>query len=142
MKSFVTEDYGRFVVMHLGKGEKILESIISEMNRLGIKNAVLTSAIGSMRKLSYHVITETTDKSVDKYETIEKAIELGAMQGLILDGEPHFHLVCSDPERTYVGHLENGCEVQYLLELSFLEINNISLMRKLDKFGISYIDEK
>ena len=101
--------------MHLGKGDKVLESIQSEMDRLGVKNAVLLSAIGSMRKLTFHVITETTDKSVDKFITIEDAIEVGAMQGLILDGEPHLHIICSDKDNNkYVGHLENGCEVQYL----------------------------
>ncbi|TAH71133.1 MAG: DNA-binding protein [Anaerolineaceae bacterium] len=129
--------------MHLGKGDKVLESIQFEMDRLGIKNAVLLSAIGSMRKLTFHVITETTDESVDKFITIENAIEVGAMQGLILDGEPHLHIVCSDKDNnTYVGHLENGCEVQYLMELSFLEINNLSLMRKKDEFNNAYIDEK
>lgn len=127
--------------MHLGKGDKVLESIQNEMNRLGVKNAVLLSAIGSMRKIVIHVITETTDKSVDKFITIENAIEVGAMQGLILDGEPHIHIICSDPEKTYVGHLEDGCEVQYLMELSFMEVNNLSLMRKKDEFNNAYIDE-
>ena len=79
--------------MHLGKGDKVLESIQSEMDRLGVKNAVLLSAIGSMRKLTFHVITETTDKSVDKFITIEDAIEVGEMQGLILDGETHLHII-------------------------------------------------
>jgi Predicted DNA-binding protein with PD1-like DNA-binding motif len=127
--------------MHLGKGDKVLECIKTEMDRLGIKDAVLVSGIGSLRKLSFHIITETTDKSVDEYETIENPIEIGAMQGLILNGEPHFHIVCSDSGRTYVGHLENGCEVQYLLEMSFMEIKNLNLTRKMDEFGISYIDK-
>ena len=111
------------------------------MNRLGVKNAVLVSAIGSMRKIVFHVITETTDKSVDKFITIEEAIEVGAMQGLILNGEPHIHIICSGPKDTYVGHLEDGCEVQYLMELSFIEANDLNLMRKKDEFNIAYIDE-
>ncbi|HHT88461.1 MAG TPA: DNA-binding protein [Clostridiales bacterium] len=129
--------------MHLGKGDKVLESIQSEMDRLGVKNAVLLSAIGSMRKLTFHVITETTDKSVDKFITIEDAIEVGAMQGLILDGEPHLHIICSDKDNNkYVGHLENGCEVQYLMELSFMEVKDLNLIRKKDEFDNAYIDEK
>ena len=128
--------------MHLGKGDKVLESIKSELDRLGVKDAVLLSAIGSLRKITFHVITETTDKSVDEFITIENAIELGAMQGLILDGEPHLHIICSDKDNKYVGHLENGCEVQYLLELSFMEVKNLNLMRKKDEFNNAYIDEK
>lgn len=119
-----------------------MESVQGEMDRLGVKNAVLLSAIGSLRKLTFHVITETSDKSVDKFITIENAIEVGAMQGLILDGEPHFHIICSDKDNnTHVGHLENGCEVQYLMELSLLEVNNLSIMRKKDEFNNAYIDE-
>jgi len=129
--------------MHLGKGDKVLESIQSEMDRLGVKNAVLLSAIGSLRKLVFHVITKTTDKSVNKFVTIEDAIEVGGMQGLIIDGEPHLHIICSDKaNNTYVGHLENGCEVQYLMELSFMEIDGLDLTRRIDEFGNAYIDKK
>jgi uncharacterized protein len=142
MRTFTASDFGRIIVIHLGKGEKLLESIESEIKRLDIKNAVILSAIGSLRKLSYHIITSTDNVSSDKYLTIEKPMELSSMQGIILDGQPHFHLVCSDPERTYTGHLENETEVQYLVEISLMEVKDMNLIRKLDEFKISYIDKK
>ena len=40
----------------------------------------------------------------------------------------------------YAGHMEPGCEVQYLAELAILELKDLPLTRKLDEFGISYID--
>ena len=141
MRSFVTKDYGRIVVIHLSKGDKLQESIRSELTRLGIKNAVLLSAIGSLRKLSFHTITQTTDKSVDEFVTLERPFEVGSMQGLVLNGEPHIHLICSDPQRLYVGHLENGTEIQYLMEMTFLEILNLDLHRVKDEFDIPYIVE-
>ncbi len=87
-----------------------------------------------------HVITNTDELSVNKYITIEKPIELGAAQGIIIDGEPHFHLIISEPDNMYAGHMEPGCEVQYLAELAILELKDLNLTRKLDKLGISYID--
>ncbi len=140
MKTFTTTNYGRTVIMHLGKGECILESVQKEINRLGIKNGVLLSAIGSLRKASLHVITNTEELSVNEYITIEKPIELGSAQGIIINGEPHFHLTISEPDKMYAGHMEPGCEVQYLAELAILELKDFNLTRKLDEFGISYID--
>ena len=140
MKTFTTEKFGRFVVMHLGKGELLIESVQKEIDRLGIKSGVLTSAIGSLRKVAIHIIAATTDIPVNEYITLEAPIEVGAMQGIILDGKPHFHIVCSDPKRAYTGHLENGCEVQYLMELSILEVQDMKITRKPDKFKIDYID--
>lgn len=140
MHTFTTADYGRTVIIHLGRGELILESIESELKRLDIKNGILLSAIGSLRKACLHVITNTEDLSVNKYITVEKPIELGCAQGLIIDGEPHFHLTISEPEHMYAGHLEPGCEVQYLAEFAILELKSLNITRKTDNYGISYID--
>lgn len=140
MKTFTTDNYGRFVVMHLGKGELLLESIQSEIDRLGIKTGVVASVIGSLRKVSLHIIKTTDALATNEFITIEEPIEIGAVQGLILDGKPHLHIVCSDTNRAYTGHLENGCEVQYLAEASILEIKDMKLTRKPDEFGIDYID--
>ena len=142
MKSFVTKNCGRTIVFHLTKGDKLQESLCEELARLGVKNAILTSMIGSLRKLSIHIITEVTDVSKDAHIDIEGAIELGVGQGMVLDGVPHFHVVCSTPDgKTHVGHLENGSEVQYLIEASFVEIDGLSLTRKKDQFGNVYIDQ-
>ena len=143
MKSFVSEKSGRVVTMHLQKGERLVECIRGEAERLGIENAVLLCAIGSLRKIVMHVILTTDDLAQNEYLTIEEPIELGAMQGLILNGEPHFHFTCSAPGgKSYTGHVEEGCEVQYLVELSFMELTGIEVERKLDEYGICYIAEK
>ena len=142
MKSFTTDRYGRTIIIHLGKGEKVLESITAELKRLDVNYGILVSAIGSLRKACLHVITNTDDLSVNKYITVEKPIELGAAQGLIIDGEPHFHLNISEPEHLYSGHMENECEVQYLAEFAILELKDLNITRKLDSLGISYLAQK
>ena len=141
MKSFIANEYGKIIVIHLGKGELLQESIARELDRLGVKNAILLSCIGSLRKLTLHVIADTNDLATNEFITLEEPIEIGAVQGLVLNGEPHFHIVCSAPgNRHFTGHLEDGCEVQYLAEISLLEVRDMRLTRKLDQFGIGYID--
>ena len=142
MRSFVGKEFGRIIVINLQKGELFLESIQQEVDKLGIKNAILLSCIGSLRKCVYHIITNTDDISVDEYITLEAPLEVSAMQGLILDGIPHFHLVISDPGKAYTGHIENGSVVQYLMEIALLEIADLDLERKKGEFGVSYIDKK
>lgn len=143
MKYFTTEKYGRAVVLHLGKGEKVLESITKACEELNLKNGVLVTAIGSLRKGSLHVIARISDDPLNEYYKIDAPIELGAAQGLILDGEPHIHvnISCFDG-KVLSGHLEPDCEIQYLGEFCILELLDMDLTRKLDEFNISYIDYK
>lgn len=139
MRTYYTDHIGKVILIHLNKGEDILESIYSEIQRLGIRNGILVSAIGSLRKTRLHYITTTNEISENHFLTLENPIELGSAQGLIIDGIPHFHLTVSDLKRVYTGHMEPGCEVQYLAELAILELPEANLTRKMDEFGISYL---
>lgn len=141
MKTHVGDRYGRHVIMQLTKGEQILESIERELRRLDIRCGILTSGIGSARKIVFHRIKTTGDDPVNEFVTLEAALEIGAMQGVIVDYVPHIHITFTDPSGgTISGHLEPGCEVQYLVELSIVELLGEDLTRKLDEFGITYID--
>lgn len=141
MRTFTCHEFGRIIVMHLKKGDLLLESITEGLAKEGVKNALLVSGIGSLRKLSMHGIKSCSNHPDDYYYTINAPVELGCLQGIVLDGTPHLHGVCSTPDgKTYVGHLEPGSEIQFLGELSFIEIPDMKLTRRLDEFGIGYID--
>ncbi len=139
MRTFTTEKTGRTIIMHLTKGEDVLASVQTEIDRLGLKNGILVSAIGSLRCAKLHAITTLEDLPTNDYYGCSGPIELGSAQGLIINGEPHFHLTVSDSEKTYTGHMEPGCEVQYLAELAILELSELNIKRASDEFGISYI---
>lgn len=142
MRTFVCHEYGRVIVMHLKKGDLLLESITEGLKEQGVKNALLVSGIGSLRRLSMHGIKECTDTPSDYYYTIDAPVELGCLQGIVLDGVPHLHGVCSTPDgKTYVGHLEPGTEVQFLGELSFIEVPDMKLTRRPNEFGVGFIEE-
>ncbi len=142
MRTYVGKEYGRYVMMHLSKGEGVLESIEKEIKRLEIQNGFVASGIGSARKIVFHRIADTEDNPTNEYITEEGPIEIGTIQGLIIDGEPHLHITWSAKDKTFTGHLEPGCEIQYLSEIIIIELLDVDLVRRLDEFKVSYIDQR
>lgn len=142
MNTFDSTQTGRWIVIHLFKGEDILKGITEQCRRLGIRNAIVTSGIGSLRQASYHRIETLEDNATNTYLTYEKPTELCSVQGLVIDGEPHLHATFCDPGKAYGGHMEPGCLVQYLAEISLIELKGVDLVRRPDAFGISYIDKR
>ena len=122
-KVFESTGIGRHIVMHLGKGELILENIEKIAMERSIQTGIV-SGIGAARKMRFHRIMNTNDLADNGFMTCEGPIEVGSISGLIIDGKPHLHTVFSTLEETYAGHMEHGCEVQYVAEISILELLN------------------
>lgn len=142
MISYLKEGAGRLIIMNLERGDLLLESIRDELARLDIKDAVITSAIGSLSKAHFHRVTGMEREPIDEFITIEAPMELASLQGFVVDGHPHFHMVISDLEQTYTGHLEEGTTVLYLVELSLLELKNLNLKRVKDDDNIAKLRPK
>ena len=137
MISFCKEGTGRLLIINLERGDLLLEGIRSELDKHGIRDAVITSAIGSLSKVVLHRVTGLEPKPVDEFVTLEKPMELASLQGVVLDGHPHFHMVVSDVKQAYTGHLEEGTTVLYLVEITLLELKNPGLKRVSDDLGIA-----
>lgn len=142
MKLFTGEGIGRIIVLNLQRGDKLLEGIAEQLRKIGIKNAVVLSAIGSLQKAVFHRVTGMEASPVDEFVTIEKPLELASLQGIVIDGQPHFHMVVSDLEQTYTGHLEENTVVLYLVEISIAEIKIPELARVKNELNIAVLTEK
>ena len=144
MNSYIRESaMGRMLILFLEKGDLVLENIHEQSAKYGISDGVILSGIGSLRKLEYHAIKSLGNTPEDEFFTIEAPLELGSLQGLLIDGKAHLHTVCSALDRTtYAGHLEPGSEVQYLVEISILEIKDANLTRRFNENGINCIISK
>ncbi|MCL2055614.1 MAG: DNA-binding protein [Oscillospiraceae bacterium] len=142
MTCFTGPGTGRLLLIHLTKGEDILKSVTQAVKDAGIVSGVVVSGIGSLRKWHYHYIGDTDDRPSDVFQTIEGPLELACMQGAILEGVPHLHAVVSEHgTKTWSGHVEEGCEVQYLAEICILEMADMPLgRRKKGEFGIANIE--
>ena len=89
---FMGEGFGRPIIIHLKRGDLLLESIRDLLAKEGVKNAVLFGAVGSMRKLVYHLPTSTGPTSDDRFITVEGngPIELAPCRGTSLTATPIF----------------------------------------------------
>ncbi|MEJ6949738.1 PCC domain-containing protein [Natronospora cellulosivora (SeqCode)] len=129
MNSFIGEGLGRIIVLSFDRGDKLLEGVKKELADIGVENAVLLSAIGTLDKAVYHRITTTAEPPEDETLIIEGPIELSAVDGMVIKGEPHFHMVFTDLKETYSGHLEDDSTVLYLAELVLAEIKGLDIKR-------------
>lgn len=128
---------GRVFVLGLQRGDLLLESIESLIREQHIRDAIITSAIGSLQKAVLHRVVGLGREPEDEFITLERPMELASLQGMVADGQPHFHMVVSDTGAAYTGHLENGTTVLYLAEITLLEVSGLSLARRKNEDNIA-----
>ena len=136
MFALTNEPGGRIITVCLRRGEMLLEGITKAIEENGIRDAVCVSCIGTLSSMTWHRVTTLDLKPKEEYPTVRGPLELCVMQGAVVEGVPHFHLVCSDKDGTYAGHLEPGCEVLYLAEIVLLELAGRPLHRVTDENGL------
>jgi predicted DNA-binding protein with PD1-like motif len=86
-----------------------LERAVSEQK---VRNAVILSAIGSVRSYHNHGVINRTFPSNNVYvKDPTGAADITNMNGYIIDGRVHAHVTFADGERAFGGHLEPGTEV-------------------------------
>ena len=142
MRTIISEGFGRIVVLGFDRGEKLREGIRDKLKELGIKNAVLVSAIGTFEKARFHRIKNTNPLPQDEVFEVDGPMELSSVEGIIADGEPHFHMVFQDLSRAYAAHLEDGSIVCYLAEVVLAELKGVELTRVRNEHGIALLREK
>ena len=142
MRTIVSKGFGRIIILSFDRGEKLREGIRDKLKELGVKNAVLVSAIGTFEKARFHRIKNTNRLPEDEIFEIDGPMELAAVDGIVADGEPHFHMVFQDLHRAYAAHLEDGSVVCYLAEIVLAELKGVQLTRLRNENGIALLQEK
>jgi predicted DNA-binding protein with PD1-like motif len=131
VKYYSTEKIGRTFVLGLDSGDYVLESIKELLKKEKIKDAVVVSAIGTIDQYRAHYVTTTGFPPQNRFEHWkDRPLELASINGIIANGEPHLHVVVSDHEKAYAGHLEDGCRTLYLVELVIIELKGLNLRRE------------
>jgi len=131
MKTIPYEGPIEAIVLGLGPGELLLESIEKAIRVHDIRNGVVVSGIGTLKTCRMHYITHTDFPPQDAKFTLHEPLELVSMNGIIADGEPHLHAVVSQAEEgARGGHIEPGCEVAYLAEIVIHKYRYLRLMRR------------
>ena len=99
-----------------------------------IKNAVILNGIGSSKSYSYHVVASPDLPPKEMYPKEEKPLDIISVQGFILDGRVHAHIIFSDEKISFGGHLEEGVKLLTfaIITLGIVDDDDISGWDKID----------
>jgi len=127
----------------LDRNALLLESIMDVIKEKNIQDGEVFVSSGSVQECTYHYVSSLDLNAKDVYKTVKGPFEILNATGIIAAGEPHIHITLSGPERgAFGGHLEKGCKVLYLAELTFLKYSGPPLVRKKNAQGISILQPK
>lgn len=118
---------GRTVVVHLDRGEDVLESLRQIVAQEGIKHGLILTGYGTLDRVRFHSVTTNGLPPKDVFLTTEAPLEVLAITGSIAGGEIHAHITVADLEKSFGGHLEPGCRVLYLCDVVLAELDGVEL---------------
>jgi predicted DNA-binding protein with PD1-like motif len=127
----------------LDRDALLLESINDVIKQKDIQDGEVLVTSGSVQECTYHYVTSTARKAVNAYKTVKGPFEILNAGGIIAAGEPHVHITLSSADQgAFGGHLEKGCRVLYLAEITIFKYAGPPLFRKSNENGISMLQPK
>lgn len=143
MQYFMNHGSATMLIIRMDQGDMLLEGIERVLKETGSKNGVVISGIGTLSDAKIHRVTTTGYPAIEVYPEWKNCpIELCSISGIIADGTPHLHMVFSDDQGTYSGHMEPGCRTLYLCEVVIELFDEIKLERKRDEKNILVLQTK
>ncbi len=141
MKFWESKERG-IVFLSLHHKDDVLESVHTLIKEASLQNAVVMTGLGSLTKGHFHIIASNNYPPGDTFIKLDGPLEIGHIAGIIAGGEPHLHLTLLDKDmKTWAGHLEPGCEVLTLCELSIQRVDEVPMVhRSLDNSGVKVLD--
>ncbi len=141
MKAFQAEETGRTFIIRMERGDLLKEAITDFVKKVGIENAVILSGIATFDE-AHLQMTTTLDYPIRYYvHHLDEPLELAGLGGTIINFEPHLHGVISNAEKTWSGHLLEGCRILYLAEIVIQELLCHKLVRRADQNGVNLITD-
>jgi uncharacterized protein len=124
---------GEVVVVRLAYGDLLLESIQEICKQRKIRDGIILTGFGSLTDIAVSGAVGASFPPRKFYKrTRPRGVEILAMAGVIADYHVHCHLVLSDRNQAFGGHLERGCRILSLAEIALMRVNGIKLARIVD----------
>jgi len=122
--------------LRLDRGDLLLESVLDAIRKNQIGEGAVLTAVGSLSECTYHRVKSLSEKADDEFITVNAPMEILNINGVIAGGEPHLHVTLSGDKAAFGGHLEKGCRVLYLAEITLAKFEAPALTRKPNQHGI------
>lgn len=124
---------GGIVILRLAYGELLLESIQEICRQQRIRDGLILTGFGSLTDIAVSGAVGASFPPRKFYQrTRPRGVEILAMSGVIANYHVHCHLVLSDRNHAFGGHLERGCRVLSLAEIALMRVTGIKLARLVD----------
>ena len=107
----VSGHFTRIVVVRVKRGMDLLDGLKQAVAREKIRNASILSGVGSLTSYHVHAVGNTTLPAQNLYYEAEGPQDLLTVNGFVLNGRVHAHIVFSDDKKGLGGHLEPGTTV-------------------------------
>jgi predicted DNA-binding protein with PD1-like motif len=117
------KDIKDLVFMRFNPGDDLLAAIREGVEKNGIKNAVILSGVGSVISHSYHVVSSSVNPPKNEFIKGERPADIVNIDGFVINGRVHAHIIFSDTNIAYGGHLEPGTEVLTFAILTMAEVD-------------------
>jgi hypothetical protein len=119
------------VIVSLGSGDLLLESIRSVARAASLHTGVLMTGIGSLSAGRIHTVGTNELPPKEVFLDLPGPLEVVSFSGIIANYEPHLHISLMDQAgKCYGGHLEEGCSILTLSEISILRLPDLHLIRR------------
>ena len=127
---FDSFNLGKVHILRVDPGEDVLATIEHFISEAGLTQAVVLGGYGTLAAYHLHWVTHNRIPTDNLFRKGDGGIEILAMNGLVVDGQPHVHIALATPEGGFGGHLEPGCVAYVVCEVFFAEIEGARLVRR------------
>lgn len=127
---FACMNLGPIHILRIDPGEDVLESIQSFLQQADLRQAVVLGGYGTLAAYHLHWVTHNRIPTDNLFRRDTGGIEILAMNGLVVAGQPHIHIALATPDGAFGGHLEPGCIAYVVCELFFAKVTGVGLSRQ------------
>ncbi len=120
----------RIHILRVDPGEDVLLSVNRFLAETGLQQAVVLGGYGTLTSHHLHWVKHDRFPTEHVLGRGAGGIEILAMSGTVVGGEPHIHVTLSTPAGAYGGHLHEGSTAYVLCEIFFAEVAGRRLRRE------------
>jgi predicted DNA-binding protein with PD1-like motif len=129
----ISGKFDRVLILRFKHQADLLAGLENMMKQEKVRNAVILSAIGSVRGYHYHTVSNRDFPSKDIFVKNPTApADLVSMNGYVIDGRVHAHVTLANPDKAFGGHLESGTEVFTFAVVTVGVLNGKADLSRLD----------
>ncbi len=108
----INTQFQRIVILRFKYKTDLLAGLEKAVKEQKIKNAVILAGAGSLRNYHIHTVGNSTFPSKNIYiKDPTMPVDLASMNGYVIDGRVHTHVMITYADQSFGGHLEPGSEV-------------------------------